>query len=228
MNPIGMLIVTIGLIVLGIKYLIDHWDLVKEKTGEVVEKIKDFVGGVKDFIVDKFKALGEWIIENHPLLRLFRAIRDYAPTLIEKFANIGADLVDGLKQGISDSWNSFKTWLTDKLGDPVKWAKKALGIASPSKVFATIGENVVAGYIQGIDSMSAQLQNTVGDMALNSTVAFDGAVSPTSAPVNSSANSVYNVTVNAGMGADGAVIGREIVDAIKRYERTSGPVFASA
>lgn len=228
MNPIGMLIVTIGLIVLGIKYLIDHWDLVKEKTIAVVETIKDFVGKAKDFIVDKFKALGEWIVENHPLLRLFRAIRDYAPTLIEKFATIGSDLVEGLKQGISNSWNSFKTWLTDKLGDPIKWAKKALGIASPSKVFATIGENVVQGYIQGIDSMSAQLQNTVGDMALNSTVAFDGAVAPTSAPVTSSASSVYNINVNAGMGADGAVIGREIVDAIKRYERVSGPVFASA
>jgi hypothetical protein len=38
----------------------------------------------------------------------------------------------------------------------------------------------------------------------------------------------YNISINAGMGADGAVIGREIVDAIKRYERASGPVFASA
>jgi hypothetical protein len=38
----------------------------------------------------------------------------------------------------------------------------------------------------------------------------------------------YNINVNAGMGADGAVIGREIVDLIKRYERVSGPVFASA
>jgi hypothetical protein len=37
-----------------------------------------------------------------------------------------------------------------------------------------------------------------------------------------------NLTVNAGMGADGASIGREIVDIIKRYERVSGPVFASA
>jgi TP901 family phage tail tape measure protein len=228
LNPIGMLIITIGLIVLGIKYLIDHWDLVSAKTAEVVEKIKGFVGGVKDFIVNAFKSLGQFIIENHPLLRLFRAIRDYAPTLIEKFQTIGSDLVDGLKQGISNSWSSFKTYLTDKLGDPVKWAKKVLGISSPSKVFANIGENVVAGYIQGIDSMSAQLQNTVGDMALNSTVAFDGAVAPTSSPVGSSASSVYNINVNAGMGADGAVIGREIVDAIKRYERTSGPVFASA
>jgi len=37
-----------------------------------------------------------------------------------------------------------------------------------------------------------------------------------------------NITVNAGMGANGASIGQEIVSAIKRYERTSGPVFASA
>jgi len=43
---------------------------------------------------------------------------------------------------------------------------------------------------------------------------------------SSSAN--INITVNAGMGASGASIGREIVDAIKKYERTSGPVFASA
>jgi hypothetical protein len=139
-----------GLIVLGIKYLIDHWDLVKEKTGEVVEKIKDFVGGVKDFIVDKFKALGEWIIENHPLLRLFRAIRDYAPTLIEKFASIGSDLVDGLKQGISDSWNSFKTWLTDKLGDPIKWAKKALGIVNSNRFLLAMG-NMMGAIQSGTD-----------------------------------------------------------------------------
>ncbi len=209
MNPIGMLIVTIGLIVLGIKYLIDHWDLVKAKTMEVVEKIKNFVGSLKDFIVNMFKSLGEFIINNHPLIKLFRAIRDYAPTLIEKFKSIGVDLVNGLKQGISESWNSFKNFLLDKLGDPIKWAKKALGIASPSKVFANIGENVVAGYIQGINSMSAQLQNTVGEMALSSTVAFDGAVAPTTTPASSmSASSVYNINVNAGMGADGQVIGR--------------------
>lgn len=45
---------------------------------------------------------------------------------------------------------------------------------------------------------------------------------------NAGMGNTYNLTVNAGMGADGAVIGREIVDAIKRYERVSGPVFASA
>jgi hypothetical protein len=45
---------------------------------------------------------------------------------------------------------------------------------------------------------------------------------------NAGLGTTFNVTVNAGMGSDGASIGREIVDAIKRYERASGPVFASA
>ena len=41
--------------------------------------------------------------------------------------------------------------------------------------------------------------------------------------------SQINIVVNAGMGAgNGTEIGREIVAAIRRYERTSGRVFASA
>jgi len=44
----------------------------------------------------------------------------------------------------------------------------------------------------------------------------------------SSSGATFNVTVNAGMGADGVLMGREIVKAIKRYERASGPVFAGA
>jgi hypothetical protein len=45
---------------------------------------------------------------------------------------------------------------------------------------------------------------------------------------NTPTGNTINLTVNAGMGADGNQIGREIVDIIKRYERVSGPVFASA
>jgi phage-related minor tail protein len=35
-----------------------------------------------------------------------------------------------------------------------------------------------------------------------------------------------NIVVNAGMGTDGAAVGEQIVNAIRRYERTSGAVFA--
>jgi hypothetical protein len=45
---------------------------------------------------------------------------------------------------------------------------------------------------------------------------------------NAGMGNTYNINVNAGMGTNGAQVGKEIVDAIKRFEKTSGPVFASA
>jgi hypothetical protein len=45
---------------------------------------------------------------------------------------------------------------------------------------------------------------------------------------NAGMGTVYNINVNAGIGTNGAQVGREIVDAIKKYERASGPVFAIA
>jgi hypothetical protein len=47
-------------------------------------------------------------------------------------------------------------------------------------------------------------------------------------PNDSLGGNTYNITVNAGMGTNGAALGAQIVSAIKKFERTSGPVFASA
>lgn len=49
-------------------------------------------------------------------------------------------------------------------------------------------------------------------------------------PLDKIGGSKANVTINvtAGMGADGAAIGEQIVTAIRKYERTSGKVFAAA
>ena len=43
-----------------------------------------------------------------------------------------------------------------------------------------------------------------------------------------SSGSTINITVNAGMGSDGGRIGAVIVDEIKKFERSNGPVFAGA
>jgi hypothetical protein len=43
-----------------------------------------------------------------------------------------------------------------------------------------------------------------------------------------SSGATVNITVNAGMGTNGLQVGREIVDAIRKYERSSGPIFLSA
>jgi LysM repeat protein len=52
----------------------------------------------------------------------------------------------------------------------------------------------------------------------------NGSVTPNNESRNISGG-VYNITINAGIGADGTIIGRQIVEAITKYERNSGAVF---
>jgi LysM repeat protein len=54
------------------------------------------------------------------------------------------------------------------------------------------------------------------------------AIVPLTGKSSKSIGTTYNITVNAGIGTNGSQVGKEIVDAIKRFERSSGPVFASA
>ena len=157
-------------------------------------------------------------------------ITDGIPGLIKLVASLGKAIVMGIWDGISEAAagfvTKFKKWIKENLIDVIK---RILGIASPSKVFTEMGANTVQGFIKGIDGMSGNLQSTMSGLGVDSTIAFnnDSGVATIGTGTKSAGNTI-NLTVNAGMGADGNQIGREIVDAIKRYERVSGPVFASA
>lgn len=72
-----------------------------------------------------------------------------------------------------------------------------------------------------------------GGIVLGPTNALIGEAGPEAVVPLSGANSAglgstINITVNAGIGTDGAAVGRQVVDAIRKYERISGPVFAKA
>jgi len=54
------------------------------------------------------------------------------------------------------------------------------------------------------------------------------AIVPLSGANSAKLGTTYNIVVNAGIGTSGSQVGKEIVDAIKKFEKTSGPVFASA
>jgi biopolymer transport protein ExbB/TolQ len=69
-----------------------------------------------------------------------------------------------------------------------------------------------------------------GGIVTGPTNALIGEAGPEAVIPLSGANSVgmgstYNINVNAGIGTNGAQVGRDIVEAIRKYERTSGQVF---
>jgi hypothetical protein len=99
------------------------------------------------------------------------------------------------------------------------------------------GKNITVSERQAITDLAASLGVEVpafakGGIVTKPTLALIGDAGPEAVvPLNgrnAGMGNTINLTVNAGMGADGNQIGREIVDIIKRYERVSGPVFASA
>jgi hypothetical protein len=147
----------------------------------------------------------------------------------------GQALVDGVRAAIAAAGFSVTAEGTivnqgaiDQVNAAVAKAKsgKTKAQKKVTKKEATAIKNLAASLGVEVPALAA------GGIVTKPTLALIGEAGPEAVvPLsgrNSGMGNTYNLTVNAGMGADGAVIGREIVDAIKRYERVSGPVFASA
>jgi hypothetical protein len=69
-------------------------------------------------------------------------------------------------------------------------------------------------------------QNQSGYVVPNHALSMTGGMNG-GARAAGSGSPIY-LTVNAGMGTQGAEVGRQIVDALKAYERRNGSVYVSA
>ncbi|MER7135408.1 phage tail tape measure protein [Streptomyces sp. NPDC000341] len=86
----------------------------------------------------------------------------------------GGQLVDGMIKGIRAAAGRLVSAAQDVVGGAVRGAKRALGIASPSKVFAEIGKNTGQGFIVGLTGTAEQIKKTSADISNSITKAFKG------------------------------------------------------
>jgi len=99
------------------------------------------------------------------LPQIISAILNGLGQSVSSMVEIGKNIVSGLWEGIK----SMASWLASKVKDffsgIVKSAKKALGIASPSKVFVGIGENmgdsVGVGFTDAMEDVNKQIQSAI-------------------------------------------------------------------
>lgn len=82
---------------------------------------------------------------------------------------IGGNLVAGVKQGILNAWDAFKTFVTNKFASIIDSVKGVFGIHSPSKVFAEIGEYLDEGLVVGVKAGEKSMLRSVKEMAGNVT-----------------------------------------------------------
>ena len=87
--------------------------------------------------------------------------------LIAKARQIGTDIVNGIANGIRGAGNALRDAFALTIGDAISFAKRILGIASPSKLFADaigqpIGQGIAAGIVASAPSIAGALGGTIG------------------------------------------------------------------
>lgn len=78
---------------------------------------------------------------------------------IQKFADVGKNIVDGILSGLKQAWENLKKWFSGAWDGLVGGVKNLLGIHSPSRVFAGIGKNMALGVGEGWDGEFSGIRN---------------------------------------------------------------------
>lgn len=83
---------------------------------------------------------------------------DWIAGLPGRLVEIGANMIQSLASGIMGSAGAVLSAITGAVGGAIDAAKSLLGIASPSKVFMSIGANTAGGMTEGLESGAADVQ----------------------------------------------------------------------
>lgn len=82
---------------------------------------------------------------------------------VKSYWDIGKSIVDGVRQGITEQWQRLKSDVSNLFSGLVSWIKNLLGIHSPSRVFADIGQNMAAGIGVGWSDAIVDINRQIGE-----------------------------------------------------------------
>lgn len=142
------------------------WEAAKEFFSNLWNAIKETAGKAAQSVGDAFKKGWEavksaWDNATQFFKGIFDNIVGVFKNIGSKFMEIGGNIVSGLKDGVANAWGKFTGWIGDKVKGVVSAVKGVLGINSPSKVFAGIGENMALGLEKGWDDEYGQIKRHI-------------------------------------------------------------------
>lgn len=134
---------------------------VQEKGPEMIEKFVSYaiekLPQVIELGMKMVLAIAKGLAENLP--QIVRSVLEMMATIVKTFISSLPDIVDVGKQIVKGLWEGIKamgSWIKEKVGNffsgIVSGVKSTLGIHSPSRVFAGIGENMALGLGVGWDN----------------------------------------------------------------------------
>lgn len=160
--------------------------------------------------------------------QFFNGIVNTVRQIPGQMISIGSDIVNGIRSGISGAWGALTGWLGSMARGLIDGVKSALGIGSPSRLFADrIGKWIPAGITLGIEKampkakvfmgrMSTELIDAANMDSLTSRLALEG--NPGGFKGSLGNTTVYNVnqTINSAKALSPSEIGQQTRNSVRR------------
>lgn len=162
--------------------------------------------------------------------QFFNGIVNKVKEIPGQMISIGSDIVNGIKSGISGAWGALTGWLGNMAKGLIDGVKGALGIGSPSRLFADrIGKWIPAGITLGVERampkakafmgrMSTELIDAANMDSLTSRLALEG--NSGGLGLGTGSTTVYNVeqTINSAKALTPSEIAVETQNMMRRLE----------
>jgi len=207
-SPLGLLILAIAAVIAIGFLLVKNWDLIKEKAAALFESVRLFFVGIKDAVTENLTIAGED----------FKKIMDGFVHVMKVVAN-----------GIISYWNFILAGVERVINSIANAINRIPSFTVPSFVPGIGGRSFSPPRMPQVNLPRIPMLAD-GGIVNSPTIALIGEAGPEAVvPLGRGGmGNVFNITVNAGIGTSGNQVGQDIVEAIRRFERASGPVFASA
>jgi hypothetical protein len=208
--------------------------VVQEKGPEMIEK---FVGYAVEKLPQVIElgmkmvlAIVSGLAENLP--QIVRSVLDMMATIVKTFVSSLPDIVDVGKQIVNGLWEGIKamgSWIKNKVGSffsgIVSGVKSKLGIHSPSRVFAGIGENMALGLGEGWDNEYDSIKRGItggldfGTAQIGAEQSFGGQMR---SALSSLGNGGGDITIVVQSVLDGKIIGESVSKYNRQMQRAMG------
>lgn len=199
----------------------------------VVNFIQQLPGTVWSFLSNTISSAASFVgsFANQAIQagrQFFNGIVNTVRQIPGQMISIGADIVNGIRSGISGAWGALTGWLGNMARGLIDGVKSALGIGSPSRLFADrIGKWIPAGITLGVEKampkakafmgrMSTELINAANMDSLTSRLALESDSGGFKGGLGSSV--VYNVeqTINSAKALSPSEIGQQTRNSLRR------------
>lgn len=194
----------------------------------IITSLLSMLPAIIDGAVQLFNGLIEAIPVILPLL--LASLGDIGPELVSTIIGLiptlfqaGKDLIGGLLDGIKALAGTVGQFFLDLLpGWIVGPFKAALGIHSPSTVFAGFGENIGEGLVRGIDAMGRPVQSAMRSLAEPPALASSLAVGATISSGIEAGSALAPAVAAAAGDIVVQIDGREVARAVRNNDRRFG------